>query len=141
MCVKRKVGGGEPSAILKQTRKTGLYWHMFVRFLDEGELKESHKIGTAWGLKVSGTMNKFFMKARQEKGTSTLYFVEKYVSNGMEESVEKVSDLIVVSDVVSMAGVIFKDSIENRKLFKDEDLMQLLFPGVTKPEIMFPNLM
>ena len=121
MCVKRIVEGREPSAILKQTRKTGLFWHMFVRFLDEGELKESHKIGTAWGLKVAGTMNKFFIKALQEKGTSTLYFVEKYVSNGIEESVEKFSDLIVVSNVVSMAGVIFKDSIENRKLFKDED--------------------
>ena len=59
----------------------------------------------------------------------------------MEESVEKVSDMIVVSDVVSMARVLFKESIENKKLFKDEDLMQLLFPGVTKPDIMFPNLM
>ena len=72
MCVKRRVEGGEPSAILKQTRNTGLYWHIFVWFLDEEELKESHKIGTSWGLKVSGTMNKFFLKARQEKGTSTL---------------------------------------------------------------------
>ena len=59
----------------------------------------------------------------------------------MEESVEKVSNLIVVSDFFSKAGVIFRDSVENRKLFKNEDLMQLLFPGVTKPEIMFPNLM
>ena len=114
---------------------------MLVRFLDEGELKESYKIGTACGLKVAGTMKKLCMKACQEKGTSTLYFVEKYVSNGMEESVEKVSDMIVVSDVVSMTVVLFKYSIENRKLFKDEYLMQLIFPGVKKPEIMFPNLM
>ena len=126
---------------LGTNKKERLYWNMFVRFLDEGELKESYKIGTAWGLKVAGTMKKFFMKARQENGTSTLYVVEKYVSNGMEESVEKVSNMVVVSDVVSMAGVLFKDSIENRKLFKNEDLMQLLFPGVTKPDIMFPNLM
>ena len=40
---------------------------MFVWFLDEGELKEYHKIGTDWGLKVAGKMNKFFMKARQKK--------------------------------------------------------------------------
>ena len=141
MCVKRRVEGGGPSDILKQTKKTGLWWHMFVWFLDDGEFNYSHKIGTALGLKVSGTMNKFFFKARHDKKTSNLYYIEKYVSNGMVESVEKFSDLVVVSDVVSMAGVIFKDSIENMKLFKDEDLMQLLFAGVTKPEIMFPNLM
>ena len=139
--MKRRVEGGGPSDILKQTKKTGLFWHMFVRFLDEGELNDSHKIGTAWGLKVAGTMNKFFFKARQDKNTSNLYYIEKYVSNGMEESVEKVRNLIVVSDVVSMAGVIFRDSVKNRKLFKDEDLMQLLFPGVTKPDTMFPNPM
>ena len=46
-----------------------------------------------------------------------------------------------MTDVVSMAGVISKDNIENRKLFKNEDLMQLLFPVVTKPQILFPNLM
>ena len=54
MCIKRRVEGGEPSDILKQTRNTGLYWNMFFPFLDEGELAESHKIGTAWGLKVAG---------------------------------------------------------------------------------------
>ena len=59
----------------------------------------------------------------------------------MEESVSKVSDMTVLSDAVSMAGVLFKESIENRKLFKDEGLMQLLFPGVTEPEDLFPNLM
>ena len=59
----------------------------------------------------------------------------------MEESGETIRYLIAVSDVVSKSGVIFKDSVENKKLFKDEDLMQLLFAGVTKPEIMFPNLM
>ena len=96
---------------------------MFVWFLDEEELNDSHKIGTAWGLKVTRTMNKFFFKERQDKKTSNLYYIEKYVSNGIEESVENVSNLIVVSDVVSMAGVIFKDSIENKELFKDEDLM------------------
>ena len=141
MCVKRRVKGGEPSDILKQTRKIGLFWNTFIWFLDEGELNDSHKIGTAWGLKVGGTMNKFFFKARQDKSTGNLYYVEKYVSNGMEESVSKVSDMTVLSDAVSMAGVLFKESIENRKLFKDEGLMQLLFPGVTEPEDLFPNLM
>ena len=141
MCVKRRVEVGIPSDILKQTKNTGLWWNMLVRFLDEGELNDSHKIGTAWGLKVSGKMAKFFFKARQNKKTSNLYYIKKYVSNVMEESVENVSDFIVLSDVVSMAGVIFKDSIENRKLFTDEDLMQLPFPGLLKPEIFYPNLM
>lgn len=54
-------------------------------------MKDSHKIGTALSFKLVITMNKSFLKSRKKKVTSTLYFIEKYVSNGIEESVEKVS--------------------------------------------------
>ena len=59
----------------------------------------------------------------------------------MEESVAKVSDMIVICDGVSVVGVLFKGGIENRKVFKDEGLMQLLFEEVIKPENLFLNLM
>ena len=72
MCVKRRVEGGGPSDILKQTKHTGLFWHMFVWFLDEGDLKDSRKIGTAWGFKVAGTMNRYFLKHVRRKGQVTI---------------------------------------------------------------------
>ena len=48
--------------------------------------------------------------------------------------------MIVLTDDVSMLGVLFQDSIENGELFNYNSLMQLLFLGVTKPDNWFSNL-
>ena len=49
MVVRRRGTGEGLRAIMKQSTKKTLYWHMFVRFLDNKQLKDSKKIGAEWG--------------------------------------------------------------------------------------------
>ena len=37
---------------MKESTKTTLYWHMFVRFLDNKQLEDSTKIGAERGEKL-----------------------------------------------------------------------------------------
>ena len=43
MSVRRRVENGSATEIMKHTKKTYLDWHIFVRFLDEKELKKIEK--------------------------------------------------------------------------------------------------
>ena len=89
MCVKKRVDGGEPSDILKQQIKIGLLWHMFFRLLDKGEFNGSHNIDIAWGLKVAGTINKFFFKAHQDKSTSNFIVLRSMCQMGWRSQLQK----------------------------------------------------
>ena len=59
----------------------------------------------------------------------------------MAENIEKLSDHIVQMDVVAVVQVLFKDSVKNKTAFENEELMELLFPGVANPELLFEDFM
>ena len=137
MVVRRRDTGEGPRAIMKQSTKKTLYWHMFVRFLDNKQLKDSKKIGAEWREKIAAAMNKFFLQKQKEDESKATWVIDRYVFTGIDEMVQKASDYIVQMDVVLVAGVLFKDSISNGKLFEDMDLRELIFPGVKSPEPFF----
>ena len=137
MVVRRRGTGEGPRAIMKQSTKKTLYWHMFVRFLDNKQLKDSKKIGAEWGGEIAAAMNKFFLQKQKEDESKATWVIDRYVFTSIDEMVQKASDCIVQMDVVLVAGVLFKDSISNGKLFEDTDLRELIFPGVKSPEPFF----
>ena len=141
MVVRRRDKYGGPRAIMKQSTKNTLYWHMFVRFLDNKQLEDSTKIGAEWGEKVAAAMNRYFIQKQREDESKASWVIDKYVFAGVDEMVEKASDCIVQMDMVLVANVLFKDTISTGKLFEEKDLMELLFPGVKSPELFFMDKM
>ena len=79
----------------------------------------------------------FFRKQREKDSFRNNSGQEKYVYRGIVDNIEKLSDHVVQMDVVAVAQVLFKDSIENKTAFDNEDLMELLFPGVANPDLLF----
>lgn len=59
MSVRRRADAGSTTTIMKHTKKSYLDWHIFVRFLDEKELKKIDNIGEAWGKDITAAMNIF----------------------------------------------------------------------------------
>ena len=60
MTVRRREYGGEVGDAIKvKVKDMHLNWHMFLRFLDEGELGKSRDIGQRWGEQLAGAMNLF----------------------------------------------------------------------------------
>ena len=114
---------------------------MFVRFLDNKQLKESKKIGAEWGNKIAAAMNKYFLQKQREDESKATWVIDRYIFTGVDEMVEKASDCIVQMDMVLVADVLFKDSISNGKLFEETDPRELRFPGVKSPELFFINKM
>ena len=142
MTVRRREYGGEVGDAIKvKVKDMHLNWHMFLRFLDEGELGKSRDIGQRWGEQLAGAMNLFFRKQRANDSNRNNFAQEKYIFRGMAENIEKLSDHIVQMDVVAVVQVLFKDSVKNKMAFENEELMELLFPGVANPELLFEDFM
>ena len=134
---RRECGGGAGDAIKVKVKDMQLNWHIFLRFLDDHELGQSKNIAQKWGETLAGAMNYFFRKQREKDSFRNNYGQEKYVYRGIVDNIEKLSDHVVQMDVVAVAQVLFKDSIENKTAFDNEDLMELLFPGVANPDLLF----
>ena len=136
MTVRRRAIGGTPGETMKVKTKNGhMNWYMFLRFLEQDEIKKSKKIGEAWGKNLAATMSKYFFRVNQmEKST---YQADRFVFDHMLSTVEKLSDHAVQHDIVAVAKVIFRDSILSKDFFKNKELMELLFPNVPLPENLF----
>ena len=142
MTVRRRVdGGGVGESIKIAVKDKQLNWHMFLRFLEDTDLKNSTDIGNVWGQKLAGALNKFFFKQRQEDSSRSKFSVERYVFRGMDDKVEKLSEKVIQMDVVAVAQVLFGESIKDGTAFRNADLMELLFPGVANPELLFDDIM
>ena len=94
-----------------------------------------------WGNKLAGTVNRFFFRQRQEDSSRTKFAVDRYVFRGMDDKVEKLSEKVIQMDVVAVAQVLFGESIKDGTAFQNTDLMELLFPGVANPELLFEDTM
>ena len=118
-----------------------MYWQMYVRFLDNEQLKESKKIGAEWGNKIAAAIDNFFLQSQREDESKAAWVIEYIFFPGVEEMVEKASDCIVQMDMVLVADVLLKDTIINVKLFEDKNLREVLFPGVKSHELFFMDNM
>ena len=86
-------------------------------------------------------MNAFFLRQREEGSDNHRYPPKKYVFSGVEPGVAKLSDYVAQKDVVDVARYLFTDAIESREMFEQDELCELLFPGVKHPDRLFPELM
>ena len=142
MSVRRRIENGSATEIIKHTKKTYLDWHIFVRFLDEKELKNIDNIGETWGKDITGAMNQYFSnECRDNPEQKNFGPQKKYVFSGVEADVVNLSIEVVQQDVVQIARVLFKDAILSKELFAMMELCQLLFPAVRNPEGLFPEIM
>ena len=142
MTVRRRAVGGVPSEVMKvKTKKNEINWHMFLRFLDEDEIKESKKIAQSWGTKLAGTMSKYFFSRRKEANVNTTFLAERFVFNNVSDAVENLSDHVVQNDIVGVVKVLFQESVASKEFFKDNELLKLLFPGAAHVEKLFEYYM
>ena len=91
---------------------------MFLRFLEEEEIKESKKIAEKWGSKIAGTLSQYFHNKRKEESSNTTFLAEKFVCNIVSDTVEKISDHVVQYDIVGVAMVLFKESVLSREFLR-----------------------
>ena len=54
---RREYGGKVGKAIQVKVKDMQLNWHMFLFFLDDGELRKSRDIGQMWGEQLTGAMH------------------------------------------------------------------------------------
>ena len=142
MSVRRRVENGSATEIMKHTKKTYLDWHIFVRFLDEKELKKIDNIGEAWGKDITAAMNLYFSNQRRDNPDQQTYGpVKKYTFAGVQADVADLSTEVVQQDVVQITMIMFKDAVLNGELFAMKELVDLLFPGVANPQALFPDIM
>ena len=142
MSVRRRGDSESATAIMKHTKKSYLDWHIFVRFLDEKELKKIDNVGEAWGRDITAAMNLHFSNQRRDNPDQQSYGpVKKYTFAGVQADVADLSTEVVQQDVVQITRVMFKDAVLNRELFAMKELVDLLFPGVANPQALFPEIM
>ena len=113
---------------------------MFLRFLEEDEIKDSKKIAKKWGSKLANAMSVYFSRKHREeikKNTTNVFPAEKFICHDVTDSVENISDLVVQYDVVSVMKVLFKDSISSKEFFEDNELTTLFSPGVADVKSLF----
>ena len=142
MTVRRRAVGGAPSEVMKVKTKRGeINWHIFLRFLDKDEIKESKKIAQSWGKNLAGTMSKYFYSRRKEANVNTTFLAERFVFNNVTNAVENLSDHVVQNDIVGVAKVLFQESVASKEFFKDNELLKLLFPDAAHVEKLFEYYM
>ena len=142
MSVRRRGDSESATAIMKHTKKSYRDWHIFVRFLDEKELKKIDNIGEAWGRDITAAMNLYFSNQRRDNPDQQNYGpVKKYTFAGVQADVADLSTEVVQQDVVQITRVMFKDAVLNGELFAMKELVDLLFPGVANPQALFPEIM
>ena len=78
-----------------------------------------------------------FLRQHKEALDNHRYPPKKYVFSGVEPGVANLSDYVVQKDVVDIARYLFTDAIESREMFEQDELCELLFPGVTHPARLF----
>ena len=131
------VGGGPTEVMKIKTSKGYINWHMFLRFLDEDEIKDSKKVAEKWGLKLASAMSLYFsIKRREESKTNTtnVFPADKFICSDVTDSVENLCDHVVRYDVIGVVKVLFKDTIISKDFFEDKELTSLLFPDVADVE-------
>ena len=68
MTVRRRTVGGKPTEVMKVKTSTHyINWHMFLRFLEEDEIKYSKKIAEKWGWKLANAMAVYFSHKHREE--------------------------------------------------------------------------
>ena len=141
MTVRRRAVGGNPTEVMKvKTSTRYINCHMFLRFLEEDEIKDSKKIAEKWGSKLANAMSVYFSRKHREeikKNTTNVFPAEKFICHDVTDSVENLSDLVVQYDVVLVMKVLFKDSISSKEFFEDNELTTLFFPGVADVKSLF----
>ena len=102
MKARRKSNYGPENLPLRQTTTNNIFGHIFVRFLSGRYLKKSKEIGKKWGSDIFIVMNRYFFKAFQQDPKISYYTAQKWVSKGIEDSLESISDYVVQMDVVEI---------------------------------------
>ena len=141
MSVCRRTKDGPANEVMKHSNKEYLTWHIFVRFMTETELKKIDTVADTWGKNLCGAMNAYFLRQREVAPDKHRYLPKKYVFPGVEPCVAKLGNYVVQNDVVDIARFLFSHAIESREMFEQDELCELLFPGVKHPDTLFPELM
>ena len=142
MTVRRRAVGGAPTEVMKvKTKKGAINWHMFLRFLEEDEIKETKMIAEKWGTKLAGTLSNYFFSRRKEENSNTTFLAERFVFNGVSDAVENISDHVVQNDVLGVVKLLFKETVSSKEFFNDKELAKLLFPDVAHVEKLFEYYM
>ena len=142
MSVRRRGDSESATVIMKHTKKSYLDWHIFVRFLDEKELRKIDSVGEAWGRDITAAMNLYFSNQRRDNPDQQTYGpMKKYTFAGVQADVADLSTEVVQQDVVQITMIMFKDAVLNGEFFAMKELVDLLFPGVANPQALFPDIM
>lgn len=83
---------------------------------------------------LAGAMNAFFLRQHDEGSDKHRYPPKKYVFSKVEPRVAKLCDYVVQKDVVDIARFLFTDATKSREMFEQDQLCELLFPGVKHPD-------
>ena len=136
MTVKRRESNGGIDIPMRNSEKSELFWHMFVRFIDVKDLKNSATIANKWGKDLALAMSHQDMKNRK-----AWFPVKKFCFTDVQHDVENLSDNVVQMDVVAIVPVLFQDIVESKAIFDDKELCDVLFPGVEDPIFLFSDIM
>ena len=118
MTVRRRAVGGAPTEVMKvKTKKGAINWHMFLRFLDKDEIKESKTIAEKWGKKLAGTLSKYFFSRRKDNPNTT-FLAERFVFNNVSDVVENILDHVVQNDLVGVVMVLFKETVSSKDFLR-----------------------
>ena len=96
MSVRRRGETGSATKILKHTKKDYLHWLIFVRFLDEKELRNIDHISKMWRKDIAEAMNLYFStECRDNSSQHSIGPPKKYVSFGVQSDVVNLSMEVV----------------------------------------------
>lgn len=129
----RRVEEGTLHVPKKQRPDTNYNWHMYLRFLDEEELKDVHQVAEDWGKVLEQVLNKQMPRL---PGMNA-FGLDRYDFTQVEDGVTSIGKQIVQKDVITICEYLYSEAIADKTFFEDETMMEAVFPGVDNPGRLF----
>ena len=129
----RRVEEGTLHVPKKQRPNTNYNWYMYLRVLDEEELKDVHQVAEDWGKVLEQVLNKQMPRL---PGMNA-FGLDRYDFTQVEDGVTSIGKQIVQKDVITICEYLYSEAIADKTFFEDETMMEAVFPGVDNPGRLF----
>lgn len=128
----RRVPGIKPPQQYKFKEKYS--WRVFVHILSDSEMNDVDNFADKFGKKLAKAFNDNISK-RWDYPKKTEFAGVK--NKGKKAVIDNLPSYLMPHSVVAYCKYCFESSIKTGAFFKNNELMELLFPGVENPSYLF----